>query len=791
MNTNSQASAAPRSFFSELLERTKWYVVTVAATVTGVVGIITFFEEHLRHYDFTQPWVTDAGAATLLLIAAGIGLPLWRERRRRAWLVTIGQSARDQRSDYFRLTPRTAADHATFRRSDGAHTKVLNWIVEAEDAPFIFLTGRSGVGKSSLLSAHVLPELRGRDPAFLVVEVRGYADPLGALTGALLKPGTVWKKPPDLTGPREVLERAARHAAPARLLVVIDQFEEFVILNDAAEQEALRSFLAELEAAPIKGAQLLFVARSDREYLAELQTLGLGRMTLGETWYVVDGFEPLEARLFLEGSGLDASEPALRALLKEGRDIDDDSTRLRPVVLNLLGMALNDLAAGTASAGRKGGLARAFLERILRGADVRDTAPGLLEHMISDAGTKRPIREAALAGETGCPQGVARGCLSLLSKEGLVREIDPATNTWEIAHDFVARMLGQILGRLRPSWSQRAMKMAGPAAVSLWIVAAFGAVPIYHEILLPAEIRKYGVSLVRIDNDWSAALTRDHAPERRASVQRNPQHEIDRVVPLLRRLGDVLELEISNQRNLMWIAPYRLEGLDALTSLTVTNNTQLGRIELPQLNALTSLVVKSNSDLRSLKIPQLGALATLSIVDNRALQTFDIPQLDSLAYLNVKANEFVLSLDIPQLNALTKLDVWHINNMESLDIPQLNALTMLRVNYNKNLRSLSIPQLDALTSLMVLENGSLASLVIPQLDALESLIVSENERLASLVIPQLDALKSLTLDWGDVARMASSFGVALPQDHEESCKRNANRISICLHADCDRPHVTC
>jgi hypothetical protein len=99
-----------------------------------------------------------------------------------------------------------------------------------------YLSGASGVGKSSLLSAAVLPQLH--DAGWTVVETRLFGDPAERLRKAALEDERIFKRKPTNANElslRELLKIAAEataktHATP--LLLVIDQFEEFLILHD-------------------------------------------------------------------------------------------------------------------------------------------------------------------------------------------------------------------------------------------------------------------------------------------------------------------------------------------------------------------------------------------------------------------------------------------------------------------------------------------------------------------------------------------------------------------------------
>src|SRR5919206_3156811 len=56
---------------------------------------------------------------------------------------------------YFRLTPYGKADRGRFARADRAQERALGW-VEGAESPVLYLTGDSGVGKSSLLDAFLV-----------------------------------------------------------------------------------------------------------------------------------------------------------------------------------------------------------------------------------------------------------------------------------------------------------------------------------------------------------------------------------------------------------------------------------------------------------------------------------------------------------------------------------------------------------------------------------------------------------------------------------------------------------
>src|SRR5262249_8320370 len=138
----------------------------------------------------------------------------------------------------FTLRPREREED--FERADNAHQEILHWVENSRE-PVLYLTGASGTGKSSLLSAWGFPKLA---PAgHVIVKLRGYEDILARLEEGLLQPGFVWEKPPINKGDLGALlerarQRLSQSSEPKRLIIVVDQFEEFLILKDEIRRQS-------------------------------------------------------------------------------------------------------------------------------------------------------------------------------------------------------------------------------------------------------------------------------------------------------------------------------------------------------------------------------------------------------------------------------------------------------------------------------------------------------------------------------------------------------------------------
>ncbi|EKS71962.1 hypothetical protein BURK_009026 [Burkholderia sp. SJ98] len=101
--------------------------------------------------------------------------------------------------------------------------------------------------------AWVLPRLARENADVRVVSARLIGDPIAAVTRALLAPGAVWERPPtgDVTL-RDLLERATKKISQKKILLVLDQFEGFLILADEERRDTFASLLHSLAERPIR-----------------------------------------------------------------------------------------------------------------------------------------------------------------------------------------------------------------------------------------------------------------------------------------------------------------------------------------------------------------------------------------------------------------------------------------------------------------------------------------------------------------------------------------------------------
>jgi hypothetical protein len=128
------------------------YLAVVAALYWYAKNSLRAFLDDLGPISF---WAILAAPLVCILLFQMMPTALRALRERRLRAMTIGGFPKP---GYFRLQPYTASDHDAFERLDGADREVLDWLKSAK-LSLLYLSGASGVGKSSLLSAAVLPEL--------------------------------------------------------------------------------------------------------------------------------------------------------------------------------------------------------------------------------------------------------------------------------------------------------------------------------------------------------------------------------------------------------------------------------------------------------------------------------------------------------------------------------------------------------------------------------------------------------------------------------------------------------
>ncbi len=450
--------------------------------VDGLGKLAKFFNERP-----VGVWsVLFAGFVVVALFSAYAEFRTFQDRRAAR---RLAHSSAEPRPGYFRIGPYLDKpdDRQDFRRADQAHVEVLEWLANpATQAMPMYLTGDSGAGKSSLLNAYVLPQLRER--GWAIYSARAYHDPEAALREALAAGRA--RRPKEDKTLRDLAESAAEKSP---VLLLLDQFEEFLIVAAPDVQARFVEFVKDLAQRPVKNLHLLLSLRKD--YQQELGKVGLPSAHYDHNLYEVGRFNFAAARNFIADSGLGLEESTLEKLLDSAAVLDDTKGRIRPITLNVLGKILMEgrYSLSGLDAAR---LVRGYLIETVEQDGVREFAKPVLEQLLTEQGTKQPRTQAEIATATGLESDSVLAVLNGLGIAGLARPLEAPGGKWELSHDFVARAINAYLGRRPGELGRKALAYGSPALFAA-LLAALGVYEV--AVAAPERAKREHILPVMVD----------------------------------------------------------------------------------------------------------------------------------------------------------------------------------------------------------------------------------------------------------------------------------------------------
>ena len=535
-----------------------------------LLGLIAALPLAIRHVDKNLPfpnfWVSVGFCALPAILILLWLIPKWMTARYARRMKELGYSGEVKDPRYFRLTP--YVQKSDFHRTDGTQTTVYDWLSKSNE-PLLYLSGKSGSGKSSIITGWVIPSINEASMPLHVIQARVVDDPVAAITRALLQPGVVWARPPsdpeqDL---RTLVERGVKKLAPKTLVLVLDQFEEFLILADDSQRKVFNEFLQSLVTTPISGLRVLMILRSD--YLGLLASLNLPPLLQHGNWEEVPPFTERDAMAFLRGSGLKFNPNLENEILAEAREVEDTKGTIRPITINLFGLVLSRFES-LPKHYRPGTLLRNHLADQIKRKEVREVAPTILRQMITANGTKLPVNLEQVAKTTGIDANQIRGCLVQLGNEGMVRELDRTNGRWEIAHDFIASLYDRILAGWRGTAWQRARPWVLGSGIGLWLLAV---------VAMPMFWRDYTENQAKERLAELSFTVGGKPTERIAGSNSVDDANLAKAIPSLKLLS-IKKLDLSRSQ---------VTNVDALKGLTALQRLDLSRSQVTNLDALKGL----------------------------------------------------------------------------------------------------------------------------------------------------------------------------------------------------------
>ncbi len=346
--------------------------------------------------------------------------------------------------------------------------------------PLVLVTGDSGVGKSSLCRAGVLPRVAegalGQGRHYRVLGLIPGAHPLAALASAA---EPLWEKggaqPGALLGtePRAFVRELSRTLGRSDgLLVFVDQLEELFTIG--APEEAAPFAEAVVRLSELPGVRVLLTVRGD--FFTRLASLpGLGEQ-VARALYLLRPLSAEAARAAItgpaQGQGIHFESEALVSTLAASAVSSAGGLPLLQFTMAELWEARDEArrcipaSALEALGGVDGALSR-HADRVLAGLPPlqRRAARALLPRLVSPEGTG--ARRTGTELDAGEP--ATQGALDALVKGRLVvaRETDGET-TYEVAHEALLRGWGTLRRWLVTEGEKRPVRERLEAAAAEW-----------------------------------------------------------------------------------------------------------------------------------------------------------------------------------------------------------------------------------------------------------------------------------------------------------------------------------
>lgn len=525
---------------------------------------------------------------------------------------------------------------------------------------------------------------------------------------SLAEPGVVWQRPPNTNDAVTMLRKAGERAEKQgkHLLIALDQFEAFLVLGAnhdaiAKVRTALQTFVVD----PPAGLTLLIVFRSDYGDLVE--TLGLPPLRQGDTWKDLGPFSQTAAEQFLREGLPQIDQNMLHRLLKGLAEIEGTPGRFRPVTLNMVGVVFE--RAGGRLEHPPNMLMQRYIAEAITEPEVADTAPPILERMVTQSGSKRPeVQVTSLSLETGLSDAIVRGSLRRLARHSLVRPLDAAQATWEVSHDFLAQLIGQQLGRLRPSFWSRTRRWAAPAAMVLWVTTTSVGIWLWHA-------NEVNVAKARLADAGMAftEVTAKAVSAKAISIFSDADLIAGKVwLKVLNRHRSLLSLDLSAAV---------ITDLEPLASLTNLKTLELKGTSVKNLAPLTGLAELQVLNLGQTEVKDLTPLADLTNLKTLSLEHTDIKDLTPLAGLtNLKTLDvsFTSVSDLTPLVTLANLQTLNVRGTLVKELAPFTGFTNLRtldLSYTK------LKDWDSLASLTGLQTLKLMGADVADLGPISNL----------------------------------------------------------------------
>ncbi len=374
------------------------------------------------------------------------------------------------------LTPLENGEIVAQEIAASGRQRDINRLIERmsrADCKLTVIHGQSGVGKSSIVSAGLVPALKHRalgDRIVLPVVPQVYTDWIGALGKSLAQAldefgWSEGEEPINLSFTntqtdrqkiQTILEQLQQNAQRNLLTVLIfDQFEEFFfVTNNVSQRSLFYEFLN--KCLNLSFVKVILSLREDYlHYLLEIEQLNLevidNNILDKKIRYSLGNFSLEDASSIIKSLTERAHfylEPALiDALVK---DLAIELGGVRPIELQVVGAQLQaeniTTLAQYEQSGPKQRLVERFLEKVIKDCgSENETAAWLVLSLLTDESGNRPFKtRAELAVESAIESQELDLILEILEKSGLVFLLpEVPAKRYQLVHDYLVEFIRQ------------------------------------------------------------------------------------------------------------------------------------------------------------------------------------------------------------------------------------------------------------------------------------------------------------------------------------------------------------
>jgi Leucine-rich repeat (LRR) protein len=733
------------SFFIEILHKTKEYILVFAMIIAALKYLSSYIDEITHGLKYANLAIYAIVAVIIFSLYFFTIRPLIIKRHELKMKPTG-----EPDEHYFTTSPRTDDKYHFF---SAGYESYLEWLLHPK-VPVLYLTGPSGSGKSSLINAYLVPELEKEKSAKTnIYPLRSYHQPLQVLYDAF----AIDKKPGITITDETVLieiEKAAGMLSPGeKILIVLDQFEEFFLLRknpaqlpvpgEEAEKypgslQELKQFFHRFLSSPPQNVYILLSYRDDFQQLIDQLELPARVEHVNFEQVKLLSFE--QAAKFLKSCpGLVIPEKRLNSILHEAASIDTPIA-LRPIVLNLLGIILKRMVGQSALSKKEGNLIRQYIIGCL-GKELQEERATVLKAMLTDFNTARPRTLEELSNTSNLSVTHLDNQMLSMQRNGLVRCLDweepqQQKRKWQIAHDFVAVQLEKVVFGISKTIWQKARPWVAPVLTSVLIIFS-------SFLITGKEDAKKKKAIVNIEH---AGLYWIESSKTISSTERNLtdtlfQSLLNEFVILQ---PDSLYILFNVDSNKQISSLHGLDKIRSLRKIFVQNSKKIENLDgLRELEALTSLELKDCNNLENIDgLKGLPALTILDISYCSNLQTVNgLKGLKTLTTLHVTNCDGLKNVDgLRELTALTTLYLSSCNDIKNVDgLKGLPVLRKLDLSFCHSLKNADgLKGLNALQALDLSYCGNLQTIAgLKGLSALKELNLSHCPKISKAQIDEL------------------------------------------------------